>query len=186
MIISSMKTTPSINLSKLWIGDKLKILSSGKVGTYEGIGKLGKVRIKYQNKILLVLSSNLELIDNAEEEDQMLDHLDLDFDTSKDRIGTRQRKSQNANFTNQIDLHIEKLNPNLEHSHPQIILDHQLEMCKLFIEHSISKKKDVVTVIHGRGKGALKEEVLHMLKDYGSVRFAIEVNNGGAHEVWFK
>ena len=181
-----MKTTPLLDINELWIGDQIMIVSSGKIGTFEGIGNLGKVRVKYQNKILLVKPSNIKVVEPTEEDELTLESIELEIDSTKDAIRAKSKKAQNLNFTNQIDLHIEKLNPSLEHSHAQLILDHQLEMCKLFIEHSIAKKKDVVTIIHGRGKGALKEEVLHMLKDYGAVRFAIEVNNGGAHEVWFK
>ena len=180
-----MKTTPILNLDDLWVGDKVKIISSGKIGVFEGIGKNGKARIKYQDKILLVSASNLTEEGIIESDENVIDK-DFTKFSVEDNSVVREKKPLKYHFKNVIDLHIEKLNPQLEHAHPQMILDHQLEMCKAFVENSIGEKRNVVTIIHGRGRGALRDQVLHMLKDYGAVRFAIEVNYGGAHEVWFR
>ncbi|MEE9372054.1 MAG: Smr/MutS family protein [Saprospiraceae bacterium] len=179
-----MKSTPnSINLNNLWIGDPVRIISSGKEGTFEGVGKGGKARVKHSKNMLLVLISNLEIISEAEINAKK-DHL---LETSPELYAFSHKKPvPTANFKNEIDLHIAKLNPSIENSHPQLILDHQLLICRIFLDFSINKKKSVVKIIHGKGTGALKEEVLHILKEYSSVRFAIEVNAGGAQEVWFK
>lgn len=179
-----MKTTSNqINLKDLWIGDTLRILTSGRVGTYEGVGKNGKARVKCGDKIFLVKEANIELIQDGEEaQSDVLESNETQTESIKPISLINSKNLDN----NQIDLHIAKLNPELENAHPQMILDHQLVMCRAFIKHAIEKKRNVVTVIHGKGTGALKEEVLHLLKEFSAVRFAISVNDDGAQEVWFK
>ena len=50
-----------INLEELWVGDGVKIVSSGRIGTFESIHQNGKARIKSQGKIYLASAVNLEL-----------------------------------------------------------------------------------------------------------------------------
>ncbi len=179
-----MKTTPNrINLTDLWIGDILRIQPSGKIGKYEGIGKNGKARIKYGKKILLIESERLEVITDIEIQKNHELYLEKH---SEPLIPNLPKTPTYTSFKNELDLHIIKLNPDLENSHPQMILDHQLVMCRAFINDAIEKKKNVITLIHGKGTGALKEEVLHLLKEFANVRFAISVNGDGAQEVWLK
>ena len=171
-----------IKLRDLWIGDSLRVMSTGRLGTFEGIGKNGKARLKCGDKIFLISEKNLELIPEKEMEPS-LDIPDIEKGTwDQFPLPT----SKNQFDKNEIDLHIEKLNPDLENAHPQLILDHQLEMCRAFVEHAISKKRNVVTIIHGKGTGILKEEVIQLLKEFSNVRFSIGVNGEGAQEVWFK
>lgn len=171
-----------MNLDELWIGDKVQIIKSGKRGLFEGVNKAGKARVNVNNKILLVQSDNITIQKETE----------LEIDPSIDDIQsynnnpTKHSNAPQRKFTSEIDLHINKLNPDIANEHAQLILDHQLVMCRAFISDAISRKKNVVTVVHGKGKGVLKEEVLHLLKEYSAVRFAIEVNDGGAQEVWFR
>jgi len=169
-----------LDLKILWIGDSLRIKSSGKEGVFAGLGKDGKARIKYKGKILLVKSTNLEIVED-QEEDELINEENLESTIFE--IAPSQPE---YNFTNELDLHINKLNPELENGHPQLIIDNQLVVCREFIKHSIKKKKNVVTIVHGKGKGVLKAEVLHLLKEFSNVRFAIEINDGGAQEVWLK
>lgn len=167
-----------IDLKELWIGDLLRIKNSGKKGTFEGLSKEDKVKIKWQGKILLVKTDNFEIIQEE----------GADFPQPIVDISTKFTSNSRAKsgFRNSLDLHIEKLNPDIENAHPEIILDHQLQMCRSFLRETISKRKNVVTIIHGKGTGALKEEVLHIAKEFKNVRFVVEVNNGGAQEVWMR
>ena len=179
-----MKTTSNhINVESLWIGDILRIISSGKVGRYEGVGKNGKLRIRRGTKVFLVDTNRLELVSDEEIEKNFEKYIEKNSDPI---IPNRPKPKSSNSFTNTIDLHIAKLNPDLENAHPQIILDHQLVMCRTFINDAIERKKNVVTIIHGKGTGVLKEEVIHLLKEFKNVRFAISVNGDGAQEVWLK
>jgi dsDNA-specific endonuclease/ATPase MutS2 len=169
-----------MNPNDLWIGDQVKIKKSRKIGSYEGLNPKGKARINVNGIILLVKTTSIELLDENEE-----DHEDFGF-TEKELHVSQNKTKPKASFKNSLDLHIEKLNPGIQNAHPQIILDHQLNMCRRFLEDAIAKRKNVVTVIHGKGTGALKQEVLYLMQEYSAVRFAVEVNNGGAQEVWLK
>ncbi|HRO74384.1 MAG TPA: hypothetical protein PK611_11970, partial [Saprospiraceae bacterium] len=51
-----------MDIKELWIGDKVKILSSGKLGKYEGINNEGKLRISVLDKIILTRANNIEKI----------------------------------------------------------------------------------------------------------------------------
>ena len=55
-----------MNLSELWMGEKVMIKSSGKIGIFEGVNSEGKARIKYDNKIFLVTAQNLEIVPEKE------------------------------------------------------------------------------------------------------------------------
>ncbi len=167
-----------MDLTELWIGDLLRIKNSGKNGTFEGIGKEGKARIKCQGKILLVKFDALEIIDETEAE--------FPEPVVKPRTELSPKSYSNVEFANHIDLHIEKLNGILENTHAQIILDHQLLKCREFLSDAILRRKNVVTIIHGKGMGVLKQEVLDVVKEYKNVRFVVEVNNGGAQEIWMR
>ena len=167
-----------VNLKDLWIGENMKIKGSGILGTFEGIGKSNKAKILTGGKIVLVDPHNLELVTDSDP--GMTEPL---FISDRKPI---KKKDYFKEFSNVIDLHIEILNPELKNAHPQIILDHQLLMCRNYLNQSTLKRKNVITIIHGKGKGALKQEVLYLLKEFKNVRFTIDINNGGAQEVWMR
>ena len=173
-----MKLGSMVDLKELWIGEKLKIKGSGKLGTFEGIGESNKAKIYTGGKILLVDPKNLEIA--AESVQEMTEGF---FVPEGKPV---KKKESFKQFSNTIDLHIEILNPDLKNAHPQLILDHQLLMCRNFINHATLKRKNVITIIHGKGRGALKQEVLHLLKEFNNIRFTVEINNGGAQEVWMR
>lgn len=167
-----------MNLEDLWIGDTVRIKSSYKVGTYEGLAKDKRARIKYHDKILLVRQDNVEryiIPDNKV------------IPTFKDLPDIRVSKVKKAvGFKPEIDLHIETLNPTLENEAPQIILNHQIVKCKTFVEKAISLNIKILTIIHGKGTGQLKREVDFILSHFDEVRYTLPKHNGGATEVWLK
>ena len=167
-----------VNLKELWIGENLKIKDSERLGTFEGIGKSNKAKILTEGKMVLVDPNNLEIVVDSDP-----DVTDTLFISERKLV---KKKNNFKETTKAIDLHIEILNPELKNAHPQIILDHQLSMCRNFLNQATLKRKNVITIIHGKGKGALKQEVLHLLKEFKNVRFTIDINNGGAQEVWMR
>lgn len=168
-----------MDIDDLWIGDRLIIKSSGKEGTYEGINK-GKVRVKVGNKILLVRPTNIMLSPEKPMEDPDLGLGPLDTPTKSTNEFTPKKT-----IKKEIDLHLEKLPP-FENTRWQTALEYQIDTCKRFLEEAISAKIPSLLIVHGKGKGILKKEILHLLDDYKEVYLKLEVNRGGAIEVWMQ
>ena len=78
------------------------------------------------------------------------------------------------------------LNPSLQTGRAEHIVDFQIKAAKTFIEKSIDQGTRKILIIHGKGEGVLKSEILHLLSLNDSVQFTFDKNNGGATEVWFK
>lgn len=161
----------------LWIGDRVRVISKGITGTYEGIDK-GKAKIKSENEFLLVNPDDLAVIE--EEEELPIDlglHEDKDDQKAPLKIG---------NFSGLIDLHIEVLAPWMQNSKPEMILNHQLKMTRNYLNDALRHRQYGVTIIHGKGLGALKMEIEHLLKAMKEVRAFYPINDGGGIEVFFK
>lgn len=167
-----------MDIDDLWIGDRLIIKSSGKEGTYEGTNK-GKVRVKVGPKILLVRPTNVMLAPEkpVEDPDLGLGEPVTHKEPKKPLPGKTIKK--------EIDLHLEKLPP-FENTRWQTALEYQIDACKRFLEEAINAKVPALLIVHGKGKGILKKEILHLLDDYKEVYLKLEVNQGGAIEVWMQ
>lgn len=163
----------------LWIGDRLIIKSSGKEGTYEGINK-GKVRVKVGTKILLVRPTNIILAPEIPVEDP-----DLGLGEPVAPEKTTKKSGPKKTIKKEIDLHLEKLPP-FENTRWQTALEYQIDTCKRFLQDAINAKVPSLLIVHGKGKGILKKEILHLLDDYKEVYLKLEVNQGGAIEVWMQ
>ncbi len=161
-----------MDLKDLWIGEKVKLIKSGRIGTFEGLTKDQKARIRIGDKIFKSKGSNLLLY--IEKKKKKYDFDDLTPSGQKLK-----------SFNPVLDLHMEKLNPSMLNVNPIQILDHQIAACQSYIEQAIKLRRYTVTIIHGKGKGQLKMEVIHLLKNYPEVHFHIDTNNGGAQEVQF-
>lgn len=159
-----------MDFKSLWVGDEVFVKSLQQKGYWDGFHSADKAKIKVNHKSIVISLTDIE---KAKEE---VVPLELNFDDEPKEIKTLQEST--------IDLHINRLNPSLEHQAPQLILRHQLAKCKEFIEQSIVQRKLKVLIIHGKGTGALKLEVQELLKDY-KIQFTFEKNNSGAIEVWF-
>lgn len=166
-----------INLKDLWIGELIKVLSSGRIGKFAGIAKDGRARISSSGKIYLVKPSNIELYTEP-----AIDKVEL----LKQELSSKKSTSRLTESATQIDLHIKKLNPSMINAQAEHILNHQLVACKSFIVDNVKSRSYSVTIIHGKGEGVLRSEVLELLKDIEEVRLVEEVNNGGAQRIYFK
>ena len=157
-----------------WIGDWVRIISNGKSGQFEG-EKNGKARVKINKKFYLFKFENIELIPEEElhEEVSILDSINYDDEKIK------------TSFKNQIDLHIEKLEPKMKNQKAEVILNFQLRKLKEFLETSIKNRMYTVLVIHGKGLGSLRVEIEHLLQNYTEVLHFYSVNEGGATEIFF-
>ncbi|MCG8576535.1 MAG: Smr/MutS family protein [Flavobacteriales bacterium] len=88
------------------------------------------------------------------------------------RIDAKLRKVQQSKFEAKnarlphkryIDLHIEQLRDNFENMTNFEIVQVQMEACKTFIRRCLNRGDKKIYIIHGKGEGVLKSEVLHFL-----------------------
>ena len=161
-----------IEISELWIGDMLMSTKSGKIGTYVGLHTDGnKLRVKVGDKIVFMYPHSVVLY--VEKTTQVL-------------IEKKDKKYKPIDkFGDIIDLHINKLNPEMEHANPIHIIEYQIRQCRAFVESCIRKLRMEAIIIHGIGTGQLKHDVLHLLGDYKEVKFVDEINQGGAQKISF-
>lgn len=164
-----------IDLKSLWIGDKIKIMDLDKIGTFEGLTKDNQVQIKCDGKIIISNENNIAIYVETEPEMELV--FDDELPVKKNLI------SKKLKFNQVIDLHIEKLNPEMINFDPGIIVEYQLQKCKEYIEEAIGLKMYKITIIHGKGEGRLKEYVHQMLSSYQEVKFKVLTNGDGATEV---
>lgn len=154
-----------IDLKELWIGDILKIISSGRIGKFEGLHPNGKARINATGKIYLASAKNLIPYEEAEEEVTLI---------FEDEV----KSSKSVQDT--IDLHIEKLKPDLSTSLPERIFDYQMKAFLEFLDAAKSSHKNQFTIIHGKGTGVLKQNVMIYINSDKAIRFYEVINDGGA------
>lgn len=172
-----------MDLGDLWIGDSLRIKSSGKIGKFEGINKEGKARIKVNDKILLAPSSNVEIVSEQE--------LAKSLNKHKEAFQERTRRDKEVFAPNyhseaySIDLHIETLNPSLQTNRAERIFDFQMKAFESYLRKSIKEKKQSIRVIHGKGTGVLKAEIESILKFHPKVLQTFPIHDGGGVEILF-
>ncbi len=72
----------------------------------------------------------------------------------------------------EVDLHIEKLEPDPSGLSPYEMLDRQLNAARGQLEFALRKRIQRLVFIHGVGEGVLKEELHTLLRRYDGVRFS--------------
>lgn len=159
-------------LDDLWIGDWITVTLTGVKGKFEGIkGDHAMVNINGQKQ--LVEAKFLELSEDPGEDQSLSDLLGLEIE-KPEKIKTP--------ISSILDLHLEKL-PGYSAESGQTILDFQLKTCRSFIEEIIQRKMGSAIIIHGKGEGILKEQVIHLLGDFPQVKHHFPRNHGGALEI---
>lgn len=161
-----------IDITDLWIGDTLKIISTGQIGTYEG--QLGpKIILNTPSGQISATAHDLEIYTAPVVEEK------LTFDDAP----TKSKVLNINDIPKSIDLHIEKLSPTHTNALPERILAVQLEALNNYLDKIEMAGLHYITIIHGKGTGVLKSETIHILKGRSSVKHWIEVHQGGAMEV---
>jgi len=166
-----------MNIKELWVGESVRMVSSGRIGRYEGISKDGRARVSFNNKVYLVKPANLKIYKEPK------------VDRVKEIMSEMNQKSNACKIgstDDKIDLHINVLNPSLVNGQPEHIISHQLASCKSFLEQAISGRVWSATIIHGKGAGVLRMEVLALLKNYNQVDRVESIKDDGAQRVYFK
>ena len=161
-----------MDIKQLWIGDSLRIIATGEVGSFEGI---------YRDLLMVKIGEKIRYLKVHELEEGPA----LDAPTELEVEGfTPVVHQSDTPFDPIIDLHLDKL-PDFENSKWPHPVDYQSYRCRIFIERSIALKIPQITIIHGVGKGILKEEVLHLLDRYQEVNQITAIQQGGAVRVEF-
>lgn len=160
-----------VNLQDLWVGDELVIISSGRVCRFEGMHANGKARLNSNGKIYLASAKNLKIHD-PKSEDPILDFND-----------DKPRKISISEFPRSIDLHIEKLKPDLVNAMPERIIDFQIKSFESYLETALKIGVSDVEIIHGKGTGVLKQTIIGLIKNDKRIRLFTEINDGGALEL---
>jgi dsDNA-specific endonuclease/ATPase MutS2 len=94
-------------------------------------------------------------------------------------------KKQEENLW-EIDLHIEELTDDYKHLTNGEIVDIQLRHARMSIEKARINKINKIVFIHGKGKGTLRQELLHLLMGYTFLEYydaSFKRYGGGATEV---
>lgn len=171
------KRTGTMNLDDLWIGDVLKMRSTGQVGVFNGL-TIDRLAIMKSNNGVIhhVPENDLELYTEPEQP------VDLDFDDDSPLLKPSLLNFESADT---IDLHYDELSQYYHHERGHI-LDFQLEKCEEFILKSIAAKTAYIRIIHGKGEGILKKAVETVLKKYSSqISLSSAHYDGASIDVWF-
>lgn len=92
----------------------------------------------------------------------------FDFNRKK-KVEQHHEVLQKAHMPDYIDLHAEKLIPDYRHLSSTEILNMQVHSFKNFLEKAIRLRMYKVYIVHGHGKGVLKQEIEKALKKYPEV-----------------
>lgn len=161
-----------------WIGEHVILLKSNRLGIVKGT-KEGRVKVKVGDKIILSLPSNLK-IHIPPKKHPLLEAMDEESQPRESLINRRLK------FKAEIDLHIEKLQHSKKNDNPIAILEFQLRKLTAFLDDAIDLGIPKVNIIHGKGTGALKQEVYNIFKDYQQIKSLYPTNQDGAVIVYFK
>ena len=93
------------------------------------------------------------------------------------------KQKNSGNHASEIDLHIQKILPNSQDLDNSQIIQVQLQTCISFVQRSIRQHKKEIVIIHGIGKGILRNEIHKILKETVSIQEYYLINQGGATKV---
>ena len=172
-----------MDINDLWIGDLLQIKSTGQVGRFFGT--------ENENAIIEVLGEKLNIdpkdLQEAPENEEVIEEVKNPV-PKENQFVKKQGIDLNeiARFKPIIDLHISSLNPNMKRFSAGEILSFQCKACADFLEKAGVYNIDKVTIIHGKGKGVLKNEVEVILNRHHFVSSFQSTIEGGGFEVFLK
>jgi dsDNA-specific endonuclease/ATPase MutS2 len=157
-----------------WIGDRVWIASLHQAGVFEG-EQDDMAIVKADGSKKLFAFADISLMQEEEE----------DFELEALGVHSKPKAQTSFDFPDSIDLHIEELNPKLVHAEPALILAHQRSRLKDYLTAALYHHKRQVIIIHGKGEGVLRSEVLSILKEYPEIKRIEDEGHGGAVKVIF-
>ena len=159
-----------------WIGDRVKIRSTGNIGKVESEERDGYLKIKIENTQEYI-KVKADEIEKAEEKK---------IPKSVKILEEKTNLKESVYFNPEIDLHLDKLGNYHTGVWKADELSYQEQQCRKFLNKALSLRIKKVLIIHGKGEGVLKSCVEALLHNMIEVDHTVLVNNGGATEVWFR
>ncbi|MCC6816861.1 MAG: Smr/MutS family protein [Saprospiraceae bacterium] len=164
----------AINFLELWIGDRLRVIGTKTIGTFEGMDSQSVAILKIN---FIKQKFHIDHLEFAPEES--LSEPDI-----SDIICSEGKNIKKIRLDKIIDLHIENLNPDYSNQIPDRILSYQIKSFEKFITDHKSLGSDHVVIIHGKGDGILRQQVHELLKYKFKARMLQLIHEDGATEVW--
>tara|TARA_Y100000589_G_scaffold202929_1_gene191503 strand:+ start:8095 stop:8625 length:531 start_codon:yes stop_codon:yes gene_type:complete len=173
--------------NKIKIGDKIKFLDSE--GGGEVISILENIYVILTNEGFEEKHSINTIIKVNDELEKSLKNTYIPNGFKKLTKDTKKRSilKSKTPLIWEIDIHIENLVDNIHLMNSHEIVDYQLNKCENIIHKALKAKIHKLVIIHGKGKGVLREEVHNLLKSYqldfkdsDFIRYS-----GGATDVFF-
>lgn len=159
-----------LDINELWIGDLLRIKEDGRRATFEGQIN-GQLKIRVGDKFIVVDADALEIAPAEKEAPEPMVQESRSFDP--------------LNFETHLDLHLESLDPSRKNDSPIQIRAYQIRRCREFLENALRLKIREVTIIHGKGEGVLKADVINLLSEFPEITSIEELHQGGAQRIRF-
>ncbi len=164
---------------------------AGKIENAEGILKIKPIKyFEHINEILAGKDSSFSylLADILKPEQEKLKY-DMDLPEAPRMTASKTNNVKSGQSEPCVDLHIENLVGNTRGLSNTDIITIQLGVLQRTIEKAVAHRQELLVVVHGLGKGTLREEVHKILKRTKEVaRFKNEWSakyGFGATEVWF-
>lgn len=170
-------------------GDRVQLLDEDLEGEVLSIGPVS-IRIRTPDGMELdVPPSELIRIPGSATSDFQASGPPPEPETGKPRKPTRGRVSGKKDKAPpfEVDLHAEKLFPDLRRVDPYDILDRQVATARHQLEFAIRKRIQRIVFIHGVGQGVLREELRSLFRRYEGIRYYdadFRVYGEGATEVY--
>lgn len=165
-----------IDWESLWVGDELWDIEHNRIVRFKS--KKGNViSVNYGDHTFIRNVKQLRSATDAER-NTLEDYTEL----------TEEVANKSPSITdpgNRIDLHLEKLPHYIQQADPTRLLDLKIKHLEKYLNAARKNHHKIITIIHGKGTGILKQEVLSKLKAMEGIRFVIPTQDGGATEVWF-
>ncbi len=168
----------------LWVGDKVTLLKSKRIGIIQKIEKGGKILVKVESSKIWTNANNLSVI--VEEEKDKFKEIDEWLSDEIPTLSNNKPKAIPKFNANIIDLHIEKLDTTGKILLETNILDYQMTCFMTWLEQRHRKRAVTLTAIHGKGTGTLKTTIESYLKNDKRIALVNSINNDGALEIWLK
>lgn len=172
-----------MNIEDLWIGDPVRIVSSGIFGSFEG-DENGKAKIKTADGIVLVAGDDLSIVEDDVEQSQAL--LKLEEELREERVAKADKGVEEyAAFPREMDLHLNRLSYNPSKT-DKLPLEFQMQHCNSYVQKAIRYKIPRVVVICGKGEGVLESSVLNLIGYYDEIVRIDPDFREGCCVIWFE
>lgn len=103
------------------------------------------------------------------------DHVEIEtFENRNVKINPFAKERKKAINNPVIDLHMEYLMDSHGHMSNHEIVMFQLDVCRREIDKHMERGTTQLVIVHGVGKGKLKEEVRYLLQSYPNIEFMDE------------